>query len=201
MYAYKIFLPSFGKAEVNKASDFLKKKNIHLLVDPTTNLVLPPPCKGTLLVSLKIENNPKWPYQEKAIVSGFDLEIKEFDLDRALKKSGKNLGNLFGLRPGNPNDVDFEKALAGKDRGLTNQLKTMNIELNIFDNVDIFAGYYTSMLFTCALARSAGGIIFEGAFIPDGDVERDFMPQKEDLESVLEDIEDGESPEFFKGWL
>lgn len=200
MYAYKLFLPAFGKAEINKAIDYLKKKSITLQVDPTVNIYRDPPWDTTLMVSLKVDNNPKWPYPDKTIVSGFELKAYPFDFDQVLKNSGISIGKLFGLAKGNPDKIDFKKALEGRDRGLSTQLKSMKVELSIYDEPEIFAGYYTSMLFATALAKGAGGIIYEGEFVEEGNVERDFMPTKEDLESVLEDIEDGEKPEFFKGW-
>ena len=205
MYDYRVFLPDLTKNEINKARDWLKKKGVTLEMNPHLNIFQKPPWKEKILVSAKVEKEPLWPYPDDTIVSGFNLEVHNFDFDQAANGSKKQLKNLFGLLPqkakGDRRPIPFHLVQDGGDREIAERLKLCKKDLLITDNYDAFGTYYFSAMFSVALARANNGLIWEGEWYKDRAMEEDFYPGESDINILKEDIEDGEKAEIFSGWF
>ena len=198
MFHYKIFLPEFTRGVIRDACALLGKKDIKVDFDPTFSPEINSKFKGSIKISLMATGLSKWKFNNKNIVSGFDLRYQKFNLDKEINKQRKGVGNLFGLVKTGNQYVKFQEVMDSRDMGVIERLKTCTMELDIDDDYKVAGSWLISPLVACALAEAGKGLLYEDEFIQ-GNLFNEYWPSKDDIKYGEESDEDCEIIEF-KGW-
>ncbi|MBZ0185697.1 MAG: hypothetical protein K8F91_05540 [Candidatus Obscuribacterales bacterium] len=200
MSSYKVYLPQLCKQEYTLTLDLLKKHKFDCDLHPGFNYHGSPPINAHLKIAFAAKELKNWRHQDKKILTGFDLIVKNFELESALRGG---FAFSLGLKKNDKYDIDLKNVLKDEpDQMVRARLKLCTREITIIEHDTVYGSALLAPAFAAALAQANSGLIFEGEFFKQSNVMSEFLPIDSDIEDMNEDEDedDGLKPNFFKSW-